>query len=159
MNFENHSLLKLWKRFTHIPMGKHIFSFMIRFWVPYSASTKAQILELEPGYAKVLLSDHRAVRNHLDCIHAIALSNVGELCSGVAVLATLPEHLRAIVVKVNTEYFKKARGFIHAEAHVKIPNVKAEKDVKMTTILTDNSGDEVAKTVVTWRLAPIVANA
>ena len=50
---------------------------------------------------RVVLKDKRAIRNHLDCIHAIALANLGELASGLALLSIIEPSLKAIVVNKN----------------------------------------------------------
>ncbi|HEY5647993.1 MAG TPA: hotdog fold domain-containing protein [Nitrospiria bacterium] len=148
------ALIKAWRRLSPLPGGAWLFSRLIGWWVPYSGTIGARVIELRPGYAKISLRDRRKVRNHLDSIHAIALVNLGEMTSGMALLAGLPPHIRGIVTNISIEYFKKARGRLIAESRSTLPALETDTDFSVEAEIKNDNGDLLARTTVRWRLGP-----
>lgn len=145
-------LLSAWRTCERLPLGRGLFGLLIGRMVPYSASTAPRVEVLEPGHARVSMADRGAVRNHLGSVHAVALANLGEFTSGIAMIAALPAHLRSIVTRIEVDFVKKARGRITAEARVEVPHVTGPTDHVVTAALTDPAGDAVARIHVHWRL-------
>src|SRR5262245_64589460 len=101
------AIRELWDRVERIPGGKAAFSFMIGRMAPYSGTISARVVELRRGYARVEMDDRRAVRNHLRCVHAIALANLIEITGNVGLAYSLPDDARLIVAGMSVEYLKK----------------------------------------------------
>lgn len=148
-------LRHIWDLLHNKPGGAWLFSRLLSFMVPYSGTLNAHVLELAPGHAKVRLRDRRKVRNHLNSIHAIALANLGELASGLAVIMSLPDNTRGIVTGLNIEYIKKARGELMAEGRCSLPEITEDIETIATAEIKDRDQDLVAKVTVDWRVGPV----
>ena len=156
-NFETagHQLLSAWQKLHNKPFGKWLFKRLIARNVPYTGSIKADVQKLQPGQCEVLLKYRRSNTNHLNCIHALALSNLGELAGGLAMMTGLPPTVRGIVTRINTEYLKKARGDLRAVAEVDVPAVTTDKTVHhVHAQIFDQHKDLVTRVEVEWLLSP-----
>jgi acyl-coenzyme A thioesterase PaaI-like protein len=143
----------LWRRTSRLPAGRWLFSRIFGWSVPYSGSVKAVVERLQPGLCEVTLRDRRRIRNHLDSIHAVALVNLGEMTSGLAMTMTLPPAARGIVTEIGAVYLKKARGELTARAQVTVPALGSDPvDTRVTTEITDQAGDVVCRVHTIWRL-------
>jgi len=85
--------------------------------------------------------------------HAIALVNLGEVTSGLAMISALPPGTRSIVTGLTTEFLKKARGTLTAECGCQLPPALADGlEQVVIARITDYTGEVVARVSVTWRL-------
>jgi len=147
-------LQRLWQRLQHLPGGTWLFSRLLGWVIPYTGTIGANVKILRPGFAQVDMRDRRRVRNHLHSVHALALANLGEVASGLAMLGALPADIRGIPTSLSIEFHKKARGRLIAESHCSPPAITDDTDFEVHADIRDSIGDIVARTTVNWRLGP-----
>ena len=144
-------VLKWWSRLSTLPAGAGLFSLALGLIAPYSATIGARVEEVRPGYARVSVKDRRKLRNHLHSIHAIALVNLGELATGLAVLSTISTDMRGILVDIHADYLKKARGKLTATAEFELPEPLLDNtSCEVEAQLKDQSGETVTRVRATW---------
>lgn len=147
-------ILGIWKKYSRLPLGRLLFHQSFYRKVPYTATVKPRFITIEAGYALVEMKDCRNVRNHLESIHAVALMNLGEVSTGVAVLTALPPDARAILKNLSIEFLKKARGTLRAEAR-QAPIASSEKqDLEVVADIKNAGGETVSRVKATWRVGP-----
>jgi len=150
-NAEQGAILTWWYRLSPLPAGRKLFSLGLGWMAPYSSSIGALVEEIRPGYARVSLKDRRRVRNHLHSIHAIALLNLGEIATGLALLSTISANMRGIVLSIDADYLKKARGKLTATAEFQLPESLADNTpCAVEAQLKDQTGEMVTLVRVTW---------
>lgn len=144
-----------WDRLHKLPGGKRLFSKAVGETAPYTGTLGAQVTELRDGYCEIHLTPRRRLTNHLNSIHAVALMNLGEMCSGVAMMYQMPGDMRGIPTSLSMEFMKKARGVIRAVCDA--PAVRTDGTSYVQEVearLYDAQNDEVARFSARWQLGP-----
>ncbi len=141
-----------WKKLDGSALGRWVFNRIIPFVNPYTGALKANIVEMRKGYVRMELKDRRGIRNHLNSIHAIALANMGEFTSGMALISLFSDNMRGIPVDIKINFLKKARGKLIAECTTQLPVFNEETKHTVMAIIKDAEGDEVANVIVDWKL-------
>lgn len=143
-----------WDALARFPLGREAFSRVIGRLAPYTGTIGATVVALEKGRSTVVLEDRAPVRNHLRCIHAVALVNLAELTGNTALAYSMPADARFIVAGISIEYLKKARGRITAEGIC--PDIPDSRRAEYTVHVTmrDEGGDVVATSTLRTLVGP-----
>ncbi|MDH3285740.1 MAG: DUF4442 domain-containing protein [Acidobacteriota bacterium] len=148
------SIHRQWQRLSGLPGGRWLFGRLIARKVPYSGTVAARVEEMGAGLVRVRMRDRRAVRNHLDSIHACAQVTLGEMASGLAMLTRISDDARAIVTGLEIEYLKKARGTLIARGESPAVEPGVRREYVATAEIKDASGDAVSRLRVRWLVGP-----
>jgi acyl-coenzyme A thioesterase PaaI-like protein len=153
-NLDPSRLLSWWRRLSPRPGGRLLFSFLLGRGVRYTGSIAPRVLALAPGRVVVRMRDRAAVRNHLRSVHAVALANLAEASSGLALLAGLPPDARAILVGLSIDYLKKARGTLTSECDFPPVTTAEPRELEVASTIRDAAGDVVARGRARWKIGP-----
>ena len=154
LNLQRNVIRDAYDGLARVPGGKRIFSRLVGVLAPYTATIGAQVLDVRIGFARVRLADRRAVRNHLDCVHAIALANLAELTGNLALSYSMPDDARFIVAGMSIEYLKKARGEIIGECECTVPETSDEREYPTAVNLKNAAGEVVTTAVLKTLVGP-----
>jgi acyl-coenzyme A thioesterase PaaI-like protein len=145
---------ELWDRLSPLPGGKRLFSAAIGQAAPYTSTVGARVEVLRRGHAEVTLRDRRAVRNHLSCVHAVALVNLAELTGNIALAYSLPDDARFIVAGLQIDYLKKARGIIRGTCDSPVPETSERREMDVPVEMRDEAGELVARCTLRSLVGP-----
>ncbi|WP_299801930.1 hotdog fold domain-containing protein [uncultured Shewanella sp.] len=143
-------VMSLYNRVTKLPFGNKIFSIMVSRMAPYFATVKPMISELNVNRCVCLIKKHKAVHNHIQTVHVIAICNGLEMAMGVMAEASIPHHLRWIPKGMSVDYTAKAGSDITCVAEVK-PEQWVPGDMLVPVTAYDTDGVVVVQgTIKLW---------
>jgi acyl-coenzyme A thioesterase PaaI-like protein len=145
-----------WPLLQRLPGGGTLLGKTIGHFIPYTGNVRPKILSLGPGYAQVEMGDGRGVRNHLKSLHAMALGNLAEFTSAIAVLYGLPDDMHAILTHISLDYVKKGRGKVVATAQITPPTEAGTYEVPVQ--ITNESGQVVVSISSQWKVGMVHAS-
>jgi acyl-coenzyme A thioesterase PaaI-like protein len=145
---------RAYDRLEKIPLGKRAFSCFVGFAAPYSKTISPNVEELKPGYARVSMRDRRGLRNHLKSLHAVAMTNLGELATGLAINYSLPQNSRGILKSLSMEYIKKGRGTLTAECYCEVPDSNKKAEYRVKGEIRNSENQVVARADALWLVGP-----
>ena len=148
------SIRQVWGVLKAVPGGGKVMGRLLGQLAPYTGSIRPEIVNLDVGYAKLKIRDRRAVRNHLNSVHACALMNLGEATTGVAMMMALPDDARGIPIHLAMDYVKKSRGTITCECSCETPSSSERKEYEVRGELKDESGEVTARVFARWMVGP-----
>jgi acyl-coenzyme A thioesterase PaaI-like protein len=145
-----------WNTFSVRPFGKTIFSKIICWKAPYFGSIKPAFEEMRPGYSRVSMKKRRAVHNHIQTIHAIAMCNLAELGAGTMMEASLSSNMRWLPRGMSVQYLKKAETDIVAECVADAESIAdgPARDVIVKCDIKDSAGNVVCHADITMYVSP-----
>ncbi|MDR8524893.1 hotdog fold domain-containing protein [Shewanella fidelis] len=143
-------VMSLYNRVSRLPFGNKIFSIMVSRMAPYFSTVKPIISELNVNRCVCQIKKRKAVHNHIQTVHVIAICNGLEMAMGVMAEASIPHHLRWIPKGMSVDYTAKAGSDITCVAEVK-PEQWVAGDMLVPVTAYDTDGVVVVQgTIKLW---------
>lgn len=142
----------VWRRYQQLrrrPLGQALFSWLVCRRSPYFRTIRPRVLGLQPGRCLVAMPKRRAVYNHLNTIHALAIGNLCELAAGLLMEVTTPPNLRWLPKGMTIEYLRKAETELIAIAELPADiSLQAATEAPVTVAVRDRRGEIVVRAVI-----------
>ena len=92
--------LKFWNKFGNSAFGRWLTSKAVCFVAPYFSTIKPLFTIMKPGHVEITMKKRRAVHNHINTVHAIAMCNAAELVGGVCLDVSLSADFKWIPIGI-----------------------------------------------------------
>ena len=146
------NFLEIYKKVTNLPFGNYLFDKGVGFVAPFFGKIRPNVIELKPSLCVVRMRDRRGIRNHIGTVNAGAMCTLAELTAGMAVDATIPNHLRWIPKKMTVAYLAKGKGTLEAVCSFD-ENLIQEGDVILPVSIKNTGNKEVFTAEITFHIS------
>jgi len=145
--------LAAWQKLGDSALGRALVSKALCIKAPYFGTIKPSFIEVKAGRVEVTFKKRRAVTNHIQTVHAIAMCNAAEAAGGVCLDVSLDSSYRWIPVGMTVQYLKMAKTNLRAICeYPDYENITAG-DVVMPVGVFDENGVEVFHADITMRVS------
>jgi acyl-coenzyme A thioesterase PaaI-like protein len=151
---EGNIVRDLWDVAQKVPFGTRLFSRALGMAAPYTGTIPFEVRKLEKGSSECVLFDKPGARNHLKCIHAVALVNFAEVTGNIALAYGLPDDARFIVAGLSIEYLKKARGTIRGTCEMPVIATSEKREYDVPVVMRNEGGEVVATATLRTLVGP-----
>lgn len=116
----NNMFARLIARLDKLPEGLRnwLVGMLFGQYTRYFRTNRIRIDTLTPLEVTLALGNHRKVRNHVDGIHAVAITLACEYASGLLVGQHVPEQAIVVVKTMHVDLHKPVKGGIRATARL-----------------------------------------
>ncbi len=144
--------LVTFNRMKALPGGTRLFSFGLCKAAPYFSSIRPHVTEVAPNRVCVSMRKRRAVENHLQTVHAIAMCNMAELAGGLMTDVSVPAGARWIPSGMSVHYLKKAKTDLVATADGSQIDWARGGDITVPVQVHDTEGSLVFRADITMNV-------
>lgn len=133
-------LVKIYNKLQNKPAGKWMFSKLVCRVVPYFGTIYPKVEFLSSEKCIVSMKKRKAVYNHINTIHAIAVCNLAEMAAGLLMVASTPlKGMRWLPKGMNVQYLKKCESTLTAEVNIQLDDLVVGDNI-LNVKVTDESG-------------------
>jgi len=144
--------LEIYNKASSIPFGNYLFNKGVGLVAPFFGKIRPNIIELKPSRCVIKMKDRWGIRNHIGTVNAGAMCTLAELTGGMAVDATIPNHLRWIPMKMAVEYLRKGKGTLEATCSFDAALIQ-EGDIILPVIIKNTAGKDVLSAKITFHIS------
>ena len=144
--------LKLYKKAINYPFGKKLFGLGICLNAPYFLSIRPKIIEIESNYVEIKIKKRKAVTNHINTVHAIAMCNMAEIAGGLMTEVSVKDKSRWIPSGMTVKYLKKAKTDLTAISDGTGIDWSKEGETLVPVIIKDKNDETVFTAEITMNI-------
>jgi len=154
---QQNQLQMLQKQLKDLPLDAQTqqFTQIIHQVVPMFGTCGIQVTQLTPEQCTTTMASQKHVHNQIGTIQSAGIILTAESAMGLVVGINLPPHQVALVSNVNTDFSKKVKGNIQAqaqlsEAQIELLKTQEKGSLVLEVAVQDETNTTVATCKATW---------
>lgn len=144
--------LKLYKKAIKYPFGKKLFGLSVCLNAPYFLSIRPKIIDIKSNYVEIKIKKRKAVTNHINTVHAIAMCNMAEFAGGLMTEVSVKDKSRWIPSGMTVKYLKKAKTDLTAISDGTGIDWSKEGETLVPVIIKDKNDETVFTAEITMNI-------
>lgn len=132
---------------------------VLRRAVPFTGTAKLEYLQLTPERVEIAVANQRRVQNHIQGVHAAAMTLLAETATGMVVGMNVRDDCLPLAKELKVAFRKRAQGAMHAvasltDAQRALMQQSDKGEVSVAVQVTDESGSEPIACEFIWAWIP-----
>lgn len=134
-------------------------NFALRRAVPFTGTAGLDYVALTPERSEIRVANRRPVQNHIQGVHAAAMTLVAEAATGMVVGMNVRDDCLPLCKSLQVSFKKRATGGLTAKAHLtesqRASLARDDKgEVTVAVTVTDEAGIEPIQCEFVWAWVP-----
>ncbi|WP_374657599.1 DUF4442 domain-containing protein [Inhella sp.] len=134
-------------------------NFALRRAVPLTGTASLDFVALTPEHSEIRIANQRKVQNHIQGVHAAAMTLLAETATGMVVGMNVRDDCLPLCKSLGVNFRKRATGALRAEASLSdeqraLMAREPKGEVKVAVRVTDEAGIEPIECEFVWAWIP-----
>lgn len=134
-------------------------NFALRRAVPFTGTAGLDFVALTPSQSDIRIANRRPVQNHIQGVHAAAMSLLAETATGMVVGMNVRDDCLPLCKSMRVDFKKRATGALRAEARLSEAQrhsmaTEPKGEVTVAVVVTDEAGVNPVECEFVWAWIP-----
>ena len=141
------------------PLRQRVRNFVLRRAVPFTGTARLDFAVMTPEKVEIAIANQRRVQNHIQGVHAAAMTLLAETATGMVVGMNVRDDCLPLAKELKVQFRRRTKGDMRAVAHLSaqqrhlmLSQDKGEVVVPVT--VTDASGEQPIVCEFIWAWVP-----
>jgi len=141
------------------PLRQHVRNFVLRRAVPFTGTARLDFAVMTPETVEITVANQRRVQNHIQGVHAAAMTLLAETATGMVVGMNVRDDCLPLAKELRVQFKRRTQGDMRAVASLsaqqrQVMQSQDKGEVVVPVTVTDASGEEPIQCEFIWAWVP-----
>ena len=146
------------------PLRRRLRNLALRRAVPFTGTAGLDFVVMTPEKVEIAIANQRRVQNHIQGVHAAAMTLLAETATGMVVGMSVRDDCLPLAKALSVQFKRRTQGDMRAVAHLSAPQralmqSQDKGEVVVPVTVTDASGEQPIVCEFIWAWVPSTKSA